>query len=160
MQLKRLHFGNCGNWINAEEFDIHSSICIKERPLSVTDTNEETSLSSTVLEFSDTQQGEKPLTEFLLPNPVCAIAASSKISDTLRFLLIFEDKVAESNNARGYDHIIPEGYSFISGHYLEKCGAVCKRQKFKIMADKKAYLYKESIVYTHFLKQRKKMTCS
>ena len=44
MQLQRLHFGNCGNWISAEEFHIHSSICIKERPLSVTDIKKETSL--------------------------------------------------------------------------------------------------------------------
>ena len=87
-----------------------------------------------------------------MPNSVCAIAAKSKSSDTLWLLLNFENKVAESNNADGYDHIIPEGCSFISGHYLEKCGTVCKRQKLKIMADKKAYLYKESIVCTHFLK--------
>ena len=32
---------NCENWINAKEFDRHGSICIKERPLSATDINEE-----------------------------------------------------------------------------------------------------------------------
>ena len=86
----------------------------------------ETSLQSTVLEFNNTQQGEKPLTEFILANSVWAFAAESKSSNTLWFLLILEQKVAESNEAGDYGHIIPEGWSFISGHYLEKYGTVRK----------------------------------
>ena len=69
----------------------------------------ETSLQSNVLEFSNTQQGEKPLTEFILANSVWAFSANSKSSNTLWFLLILEQKVAESNEAGDYGHIIPEG---------------------------------------------------
>ena len=82
-----------------------------------------------------------------MPTSVCAIALNCKSSDTLRFVLILEHKVAESNEADDYGHIIPEGCSFTSGHYFEKCDTVRKGQKFKIMADKKTYMYRESIVY-------------
>ena len=60
-------------------------------------------------------------------------------------MLILEQNVAEFNEADDYSHKIPEGCSF--SHYLEKCGTVRKGQKFKIMADKKAQIYRESIVY-------------
>ena len=61
--------------------------------------------------------------------------------------LILVKNVAQSNGADDHGHIIPEGYSFISGHYLEKCGTVRKGLKFKVMAATKAYRYRESIVY-------------
>ena len=61
--------------------------------------------------------------------------------------LILEKNVARSNGADDYGHIIPEGYSFINGHYFEKCGTVRKGPKFKVVAAKKAYRYRESIVY-------------
>ena len=104
-------------------------------------------MQSTVLEFNDTHQREKPLSEFLLPNSVCDITANSKSSDTVWFVLILEQKVAKSNEADDYGYIIPKECSFIKGHYLEKSVTVCKEQKFKIMADKKAYTYRENIVH-------------
>lgn len=106
-----------------------------------------TQLKETGLKFNDTQHGEKPLTELLLPNSVCAIAANNKSSDTLWLVLILEQNVDESNEPDDYGHTIPKGCSFITGHYLEKCGTVRKKQKIKIMVDKKAYIYKESIIY-------------
>ena len=67
------------------------------------------SLWWTAWKFNDKQQGEKPLTEFLLPDSVCDIASNSKSSDAIWFVLIPGQKVAESNEADHYGHIIPEG---------------------------------------------------
>ena len=68
-------------------------------------------------------------------------------SSTLWFVLILEQKVAKSNEADDYGHVIPEGCNFISGYCLEKCCTLRKGQMFEIMVDKKAYIYRESIVY-------------
>ena len=68
----------------------------------------------------------------------------------LWFVLILEQKVTESNEADDYGHIIPEECSFISGYYLEKCGTVCKGQKFKIMAIR-THAYTEKVSFSRLL---------
>ena len=66
------------------------------------------------------------------------------------WFLILEQKVTESNEADDYGHIIPEECSFISGYYLEKCGTVCKGQKFKIMAIRR-HAYTEKVSFSRLL---------
>ena len=65
------------------------------------------------MEFNDIQQREKPLTEFLLQKQIVMIAVSNKSSDVLWFVLILEQKVAESNEADDYGYIIPDGCSLV-----------------------------------------------
>ena len=59
--------------------------------------------------------------------------------------VVYVDDSHLEGETHGY--IIPEEFSFIKGHDLEKSGTALKGQKFKVMTDKKAYIYRESIAY-------------
>jgi hypothetical protein len=84
--------------------------------------------------------------EFLLPGSVCAIAATEKSSDTVWFLKIVQQSVAEQNLYDGHGHCILEGNSYIEGKYLEYDGENRKVKLYKEI-DQMVYCYLSSVVY-------------
>ena len=95
------------------------------------------------------------VTDFLVEGTICAVAADAASSDTVWFIRISNDSVAEQNVCDDYSHHIKAGQHYVEGHYLERESTSIKGQTFNLMK-LKVYFYKESVVYPFVQHEQKR----
>ena len=89
--------------------------------------------------------------DFIMPDSLCAIAASENSPDTVWFVKINSaEDAAENNMIDDYSNTIIPGHKFFQAKYLEKLIEKKHSQVYK-ETRKIAYIHKTSIVYP-FLK--------
>ena len=84
--------------------------------------------------------------EFLLAGTFCALAADSKLSDTVWFMKIEEEEEGRGPATDDYGIKILDGCKYLQGKFLEKVTKSNKKLTFKLMK-RTTYFYPESIVY-------------
>ena len=69
---------------------------------------------------------------FLVPVTVCAIAADDHFTDTVWFVQLVGEHVADVAITDDYEHMIGEGQHYVEGHYLEKLDETRNDFKYQI----------------------------
>jgi len=103
----------------------------------------------------DYDNGELNLSDFLVSGTVCAVAADDSSSDTVWFIKITGNKIANEEVKDDYNHVIVAGNFYIEGNYLERQYETNKGHYFNVTKKKSVYFFQESVVYPFVLFQEK-----
>ena len=93
------------------------------------------------------QEDRSYLGGFLLSGSVCAVAADKKSINTVWFIHILEEKVAETVIIDDYGQKINEGFKYFRGNYMEESKSSKEGALYKIDTKRTTCFFKERIVY-------------
>ena len=71
-----------------------------------------------------TEEDKTYLSDFLLPGSVCAVAADTNSVNTVWFVKILEELVAEEDVIDDYGQKVNKGFAHFKGHYMEETKSV------------------------------------
>ena len=117
-----------------------------------------TSLRSDIpkpVETNDNEDRELEMSDFLVPGTVCAVAADDSSNDTIWFIQIKTNEIANEEVKDDFNHVITARNSYIEGNYLERQHETKKGQYFNVMKKKSVFFFQESVVYPFVLFEEK-----
>ena len=101
-----LEYGSC-SLFNSYQLQV----CVLKEPM----------LRSQNLELINLDTSQKASTDFFLTGSVCVVAAATKSADTVWFVKIIGDDIANDHNVVDYyGHQIAIGQNYLIGHYFER----------------------------------------
>jgi len=86
------------------------------------------------------------ISDFLMADTYCAVAADETSSDTNWFIKVKDSYCEQEQKTDDYNNIITPGMDYIEGKFMEKVHIEPKGTLYKL-SKKKAYFFKESLVY-------------
>ena len=92
----------------------------------------------------------------LLPGSVCAVAADTNYVNTVWFVKILEELIAEEDVVDDYGQKVNKGFAHFKGHYMEETKSVKDGCFYKVDQKKKTFFFKERIVYPFIIFQERK----
>ena len=94
-----------------------------------------------------TREWPNRINDFLTDDSIVAIAADEKSDETIWFIKIRSQEVAASVIADDYQHTIAPEQAYLVANYFEKQHSSTKGTYYKLDAGRKAFVYRECVVY-------------